>query len=221
MDFPKITIAFIRDFLIHFQIITAIFATVYYSKYRNSFLKYFLFLVWYTVLNDFFALYYYSRSINENNAVLYNAYQIISFSYFFILFQKTVVAHQNKKIIACFTWCYIIVIFINLFYQNFIYDYLVIPYLVGGSFILISIILYFIEILNSDKIIFINKLMLFWISVALLFLYTGNIPLMVARNYYSESPTIPYILNVNYFLNFIVNLLYISGFIWSGKDQKD
>ena len=221
MDFTLITEVFIRDFLIWFQIVTAITATIYSWKYSNTDLRYFVLLLWYTVLNDFVALYYYSKTIDPNNSILYNIYQVVSFSYFLWLYRRAVQQKNSRRIVTVFLPLYLLSVAISLSVHDVKSEYLVIPYLVGAGFVLINIVLYFIEILNSDTIIYINQKLLFWISVALLFLYTGSIPLMVARHYYSDSPTIPYILNVNYFLNFLVNLLYISGIIWSGKDQKD
>ena len=86
--------------------------------------------------------------------------------------------------------------------------------------IVTSIILYFSEILNSDKIIRINKMLMFWISIGLLISLLPDIPFDVIRKYYAKSPTIPYIYVVSYLLFITYNLLLISGFIWSEKQQK-
>ena len=64
-------------------------------------------------------------------------------------------------------------------------------------------------------------MMVFWISIGLLLFLLPNIPFNVIRNYYKTSPTIPYIYAVNFLLVFIYNLIIISGFIWSSKEQRD
>lgn len=210
----------IKNFLIYFQIVTALVATFNYYKYKNTFLKYYLYLLWYIVINDFLAKIY-SENVSIYNAFFYNVFQFISFSFYFLLYQKTVHTVINKKIIQWIKALYYLIFIYYIFEENFIRDYFSNSYMIGGFFIISSATLFLIEILNSDKIIHINKMLLFWISIALLLSILPNIPFNVVRKYYSDSPTIPYIYATNYLLVFIYNIVIISGFIWCSKEQKD
>ncbi|MDI1255287.1 MAG: hypothetical protein PSV16_04220 [Flavobacterium sp.] len=202
------------------QVMTALIGTLYYYKYKNTFLIYFQALLWYTVLNDYCAVLYLEYVDKSSNVVLYNIYQIVRFSIVFMMYRNAIESSRNRKIIAVFLCLYLGAVIGNGFYEDFRQDYNVIPFIIGAIFIVISVSLYFSEILESHKIIFINKLLLFWISVALLVYFVPSIPFYVVRKYYVNSPTIPYIYFLNYFLVFTINLILIAGFIWSGKQQK-
>lgn len=203
------------------QVMTAIIGTFYYYKYNNSSLKYFLILLWYTVFNDYFAVLYLRYVDDSSNVVLYNVYQIIRFCITFLIYRMAIESRRSKEIITAFILLYLSSVVVNSCYEIFLQDYFVITFIIGAIFIVISISLYFSEILNSNKIIYINKLLLFWISVALLVYFVPSIPFYVVRKYYINSPTIPYIYFLNYFLVFVINLIFIAGFIWSEKEQKD
>jgi hypothetical protein len=221
MELKNIPLADLKDFFTYFQIVTAIAGSMCYYKYKDTYLKYFLFLLWYIVLNDFSAKYY-SLNISKYNYFFYNIFQIISFSFYLLLFKNAVKSLKNKKIIsillACYYTCYIINL---LFIDDFFMDYFSNTYIIGAALIITSILIFLYEILNSDKIIHINKMMVFWISIGLLLMYLPNIPFNLIRNYYKTSPTIPYIYAVNFILVFIYNIIIISGFIWSSKEQRD
>lgn len=202
------------------QLVTAVVGTLYYSKYKNSILKYFLLLLWYIVLNDFTATYF-SLNVSKYNAPFYNVFQLISFSFYLALYKKTFESLKCKKLSSYFIAIYYLVFAFNFFIDDFTKNYFSISYITGALFIVVSIIMYFSEILNSDKIIHINKMLLFWISIGLLVSFLPNIPFNVIRKYYADSPTIPYIFVTSYFLVIVNNLLLISGFVWSNEEQKD
>ncbi len=215
-----ISTLFIRDFLICFQMITALFGTFYYFKYKKTNLKYLIYIIWYDTLNEFFALFY-SKIINENNLVLYNIHQIVLTSFYLILYKNVVQRHNHKRILVVLLIVYCSSVFANCFLDNFISDYFALTDVIGSCFVVIGVSMYFIEVLTSDKIIYINKSLLFWLSIALLIYLVPTIPFTVVTKYYRNSPTIPYIYNIIYGLVFLMNLLLISGFICSYKEQKD
>lgn len=220
MDITNLPLQDIKNFLTYFQIVTAIVGTINYFKYKNTFLKYFLVVLWYVVLNDFFAKFY-TENISIYNAFLYNMYQVFSFTFYFLLFQKAVNSEINKRIIIAIQVSYYFIFIFNIFQENFIEDYFSTSYMLGGFFVIVAVTLFLIEILNSDKIIYINNMLVFWLSIALLLSILPNIPFNVIRKYYDNSPTIPYIYAASYLLVFIYNIIIISGFIWSSKEQKD
>ncbi len=210
----------VRDFIFYFQIVTLIVSAYYYRYYSKSILKYFIILIWYSFFNELFALFY-SEHVNNSNAFFYNVYQILEFIFYFVMYKQTVQKLLNKKIISYLMALYFVSVIVNCFFSNFLEEFFVPSLMVGAGGVVVSIILYFSEILNSDQILNINKMLKFWISVALLIFYVPNIPFWVVRKYYVDSPTLPYIFNINFVLVFIVNVLFILGFIWSGKDQKE
>jgi hypothetical protein len=201
------------------QFITAVVATFYYPKYKNSHTKYLLPFLWYVALNDVIGGIY-SAYVSKYNVPFYNIYQIVFTVYYLSLFKSVVESLKFKRLISYFILIYLFSFFVATLTDDFFKYHLSLSYITGSLLIVTSILFYFSEILNSDKIIRINKMLMFWISVGLLISLLPDIPFDVIRRYYEKSPTIPYIYAVTFALVITYNLILISGFIWSEKEQK-
>jgi hypothetical protein len=202
------------------ELITAIIGTFFYKKYKETKLKYFIFYLWYSAINEIVVGIYLKRFMKiEWGNLLYNIYYIISFVYLFILYKNYLNGKKNKNATVIFITSYIILLVINGFYQNYIYDLQIISYIAASGFLIITIFLYFFEILNSEKVLNIKKNLLFWISIGLVLYHIGNIPFRVLRNYYSDltDATVSFLLGV--FLVITMNICFIIGFIWSDRKQ--
>lgn len=220
MNSNFITFELCTNFLIVFNFITAIIGTIYYYKYsKTSVLKYFLLLLYYFAFNELFAKIY-SNHINLNNSVFFNISQVFEFTFFLLLYKNSVTKLNNKKWISIFLLTYYISFIINCFLENFVLDFYAIPYCIGSLFTSLSIILYFLEILNSDKIVELNKSLIFWISIGMFIFYIPSIPFWLIRRYYENFTYIPTLFYSIYFLGFFYNLMFIIGFIWSQKQHK-
>lgn len=208
----------IRDWVFVAEIITAILALIFYKKYKGTFLRYFLFLIWYSIANEVFAMYY-VKNINQNNLVLFNINKILEFSFYLFLYRSFVETKIHKKIISGFIIVYYFSVLINCFFQNFLYEYFSNTYFVGAVFITSSIVMYFSEILNSEKIIYINRTFIFWLSIAVFLLYITSIPFKVIMNYYQDSPSLPIIYLANFAVVFLFCILVVIGLIWSKAEK--
>lgn len=220
MDVKNLPIVEIKNAILILQVVTAIVGSIYYSKYKHTNLKYLLYLLWYIVINDAIALYY-SIHVSKYNAPFYNIFQLVSFTFYLAIFKGVIDSLKFKKIISYFIVLYYLSFVINLCLVNFKEIYFSFSYVVGALFIITSIIMFYSEILNSDSIININRMLIFWISIGLLVSYLPNIPFYIIRKYYIDSPTIHYIFVTKYFLVFTNNIILISGFVWSNKEPKD
>jgi uncharacterized membrane protein YfcA len=220
MEVINIPIADLKDLFTYFQLITAIAGSLCYYKYKDTFLKYFLFLLWYIVFNDFFAKMY-RLNISAYDVFFYNIFQIISFSFYLLLFKKAIKSPSHKKTISILLFAYYFCYFINLFVEDFFTSYFTNTFIIGGTMIIISILIYFFELLKSNKIIQINKMLLCWISIGLLFFILPNIPFNIAQKYDTDSPIISYNYTVYFSLLFIYNIILITGFFSSDKKQRD
>lgn len=220
MSIINTPLADLKYFFTYLQIITAIAGSMYYYKYKDTYLKYFLFLLWYIVINDIFAELYRAK-ISTLDFFFYNSSQLISFSFYFILFKNAVKNVNSQRIISILLILYYCAYMCCLFYENFFTNYFLNTFILGGSFIIISILAYLNEILKTDKIIQINKMLLLWISMGLLFFLIPNIPFGILRNFYEDSTTIQYVYIIYFMLLFLYNIILITGFISSSKTQRD
>ncbi|WP_025741074.1 hypothetical protein [Aquimarina pacifica] len=201
------------------EVITAIIGTIYYNKYKNvPVLKYFIFLLWYVVFNELIGLYI--RLYGSGyNALIINVYNLINFSYILYLFQSYLSSKKSKKIVLILCVTYLISFIINGFYENYLIEFQSVPYIIAAFFVVITILLYFREILNSEKVLYTKKNLLFWIGVGLLLYFIGNIPFRIIRNYYEYLSDATTLFLVNFTLAIIMNACFIIGFIWSDKKQ--
>jgi len=234
MDFESF-FTLVRKSIIYVEFLAAIVGSIYYKKYKHTFLKYFLIILWYTVINEFcsyiitkYNIEYLSflgvRFLETRNVIFtmlqYNIYHLINFSFLFLVYAHFIKKINQKKIIYTLLLVYIFSFFINMLFQNYIYEMQTIPYLVASISIIACIILYFSQILNSDEILDIKNNLLFYISIGYLLYLVGNLPVRVIRNYFYELPNLIYILNISSVLSIIMNFCFIAGFIWSKKQQQ-
>lgn len=209
------------------ELVAAIFALIYYYKYKNSSLKLLAFYLVYMVISEFsawFYVYYYrflNQQQNVNNLVLFNIYSIVTAYVFLYIYFKSIHSKIGKVIVVAMGIFYGIISLANCFYHSFIYEMTDLPDIVLSFIIVISVIIYLYEILNSDKIIIINKLLLFWVSIALLMYYLPIVPFQVVAKFYRYGKAVPQFYLINSILAGIYYTIFILGFIWSGKNQKD
>lgn len=221
MPLKNITAEDIKYLIIILQFITAIIGSIYYYKFKNTVLKYFLLLLWYTSVNDIFGLLYQSYNNASSNYFIYNIYQIIRFITILFIYKVYIESKISKKIISFFIIAYCLSVVINFFVESFWDEYFLNTFIIGATFIAISVLLFMFEILRSEKVLYISESLIFWISSAYLIYFVPNIPFYIVRKYYSDSNTVPYIFIVNYFLLLSYYIIHIIGFIWSKPETKE
>ncbi|SHI66338.1 hypothetical protein SAMN05444363_1175 [Flavobacterium terrae] len=221
MPLKNITTEDIKYLIIILQFITAIIGSIYYYKFKNTVLKYFLLLLWYTSVNDIFGLLYQSYNNASSNYFIYNIYQIIRFITILFIYKVYIESKISKKIISFFIIAYCLSVVINFFVESFWDEYFLNTFIIGATFIAISVLLFMFEILRSEKVLYISESLIFWISSAYLIYFVPNIPFYIVRKYYSDSNTVPYIFIVNYFLLLSYYIIHIIGFIWSKPETKE
>jgi hypothetical protein len=200
---------------------SAITGSIYYNKYKHTVLKYILLVLWYAVINE--SLGYYIREYTGvDNTLLYNIYYLVYFFFLFFLFKTYVKEKRHKKWIALFFIIYLVSFIINGFNQDYLKEIQVTPYIIGGSLVIVSIIFYFSEILNTNKVLYVSKNLLFWVSVGLLLMFSGTIPLRFITNYWNEDvyDNDSLIKLLSFILFIIMYICFIIGFIRSEKDNK-
>ncbi len=211
------------------MLIAAIIGTIYFYKYKHTPLKYFLYLLWYITITEFFSLYtnenevliYIDKSGQKYNLWMFNLLEIITFITLFYIYFRSIKNLNYKFWIKIFIISYIIISIINWsVLQNFILEWSELPYIIGSFFTIGAIVFYFIELLRSEKIVLFHKTLLFWISIGLLLFYAGTIPFSIEMNGYALIPGIRIhkLFLIMYILAILMYLIFTFGFIWSKKE---
>lgn len=211
----------ILPYLVYFQIITAIIISIYNYKLKTPVLKAFVMFFWYAVLNEFIGDLYSNYINSDSNYIVYNVYFIIAFSYLFCLYHSSIKNKTFQKVIIGFGFLYALSIGYELFFEKMNYFKVrqAKAYIVGGISVLICILFYFFEVLNSKEIIKIDRKIIFWISIAYFFYYLAMIPFKVYQNSYAISDPHKYLFSIIIIMTLLMNLILIFGFTWS-KQKK-
>lgn len=204
--------SYLKDAVILIEAVVALTALLFYSRYKNTPLKYFPLILWYTLLNEFIGG---SGIFAYNNVLIYNIYNIIYFLFFFYIFGYFVSNVKYKSWIGIGMIVYLVTSIINPFFQNFITESQLLSYVVGACLLLFCIILYYIEILSTSQVLIINRELLFWISVGLLLFYVGYIPIKLTRVFFEFNNTMYLSLRiVHRLLIVLMNISFVIGFLW-------
>ncbi|MDN3665930.1 hypothetical protein ACFFU1_05635 [Algibacter miyuki] len=208
----------IRSSIKYIELLVAIIGTIYLFKYKHTYLKYFLVILWYTAINEFSG--YLFRILGfSTNMIIYNVFHFINFSFLFLLFNRSLEIPKYKKATSIFLGIYVASFFINMFFENYLIEVQTVPFLIASVLLITSIVFYFSEILNTEEVLYVKNNMLFWISVGYLLYLSGNIPIRVIRNYFADVVSLENVLEISSVLSIVMNMCFIIGFVWGEKDK--
>jgi hypothetical protein len=202
--------------LIIVEFVAAITSILNWHKWKNSLIKLFAFyLTVITVMETGFYILYHFKHFDKAGLIyeIQAPFEILFIHYFFY---KTLINSKKKIIIT--TGCSIYILSLILektLFQNFTYYFQSLSYTIGNLFILVYIILYFIQLVNSDKLTAFYKLTQFWIVGGMLVFYLGTFPFYGLYNELAKNldifMTVAWVATS---LNYCMYLLFTIGFIW-------
>lgn len=201
--------------------LTVLISFFYYKKFKKSiFIYFFIHLYWLFIVElqyNINRVYY--LQVEEirlfNFDIIYNINIIVSFIFYFIVYRELSNKPANKVIIKYLIGFFIVFVIFNntVLGQKIIDGYNTNNFIFGSIILFIILILFLIEIINNEKIIFnIQKYFIFWVSIGLLIFHIGMIPIMISREYLYFNNIYMYILNS---LNIVMYVCYVIGMIKS------
>ncbi len=182
--------------------------TAFFQKPSPAYLKLFPFYFFVTLLVQQIGTYLSQHSIH--NAVLYNVYSIFEFAFNFFVLRLII---QNKGVKG--TLLFVLILYpltacLNLFYFPQGGTFHTVSYAICCSLIVVSCIVYFVELFQLPKAINLKREPAFWICTAILFSYVCTFPFWGLVGFLSTAP--PFIIkNLNIIL-MIINILSYSLF---------
>jgi hypothetical protein len=152
------------------------------------------------------------------NALFYNVYNIVFFLYLYYIFFQYIRTVQYRNWIIAGAILFVIASFLNALFDSFIHYPQLLAYSIGACLLIVDIILYYIEILSTNKVLNIRQNLLFWISVGLLLFYVGYLPIKLTRTFFSSQENVFSTLQfVHWLLIIIMNSCFTIGFLWTKK----
>ncbi|RKE95156.1 hypothetical protein [Ichthyenterobacterium magnum] len=187
-----------------FEIIAAVFGSIYLSKTKDTRYKIFVNYLWLTVAVEFIGEYtaflqnnydneWYNAIKNSvfcRNTWLFNIYTFLSIGLLGIFYSRFFSSKISKAIIRFVVLGYSLFVLIY-FTATDAFFVMSLPYdeILGTVIICTYILLYFMELIKSDSILVFYKTPLFYISVSLLFWYICVTPLFIFNGYFRAINT--------------------------------
>lgn len=183
------------------ELIAALAGSYYYLRTKDLKLRPFIWYLWVIVFVETFGMYGYILQNNYDNDIfiwiknsvfcqnrwLYNVFHVLAIILFGIYYGRIIKNKLSKKIIKILVLIYFI---FSGGYALFSDDFFVksIPYnhFLETFITFLLVMLYFNEILNSERILYFYKVPSFYISTGLLIWYLGITPIYIFDSYINQ-----------------------------------
>lgn len=195
------------------NVISLIAVTILYRRLQPRWLQLFLYFLFLTLLESL-GSYLYAYFWKQSNHFIENIYTLISFSFYFFLFYKTMEAKKYKIIITTFLAIFLLCAFLDLVFINGFYYFNTYSSSVGSILIILSCLIYFTHLFTSDRLLNYFRTPMFWISTGLLFFFTGSLVQNSLIRYFIANNIDPGG-RIYYFIMVTLNILLHTAFIIS------
>lgn len=216
------------------EVIAFITSIYYYRKDRTRYTLYLVLFLGLTLFSEAFGwyayfvkegafLYFLKGTPFEKNYWYFNSYLIISMLFYINYFKgyyqsKRFIKFINIVSISFLLGAILYLIFTDIFFTGFS------PFtMIGGTlFVFLSVALYYLELLNSNRILKVHKTLPFYVSVAALIWHLCATPLMIYSYYFSNSLDPEFVKLYRIVLNssnIFMYSIYIVGFLVCSREK--
>ena len=203
------------DVIIILEVIVAMTATITYYKYRHNYLRFFLLYVWGVVIIETIGIYL-PRVFDSTNLWLYNTFIILEFPLLILWYRTFISGYISRKFLKWIVICFLIFASVNSwFFQDLLSGFQSYNFIAGALGLIISILLYFNEMVHTEKIMIAQRGLLFWVSVGFLFFYASVIPIMIMGSLLNYSGSIYDVFLL--ILNIILHICFLIGLLWGQR----
>ena len=199
-----------REIYPYFEYASLSVAILYFNKYKG--LPYYKFFLVYLINLILFQILAETLFINDSGN-LFNFYTFFEFNFFSLIYFHLIKEKNSLKIFKILVITFNLVYFISFYFTELNKYNVSLEGLVNSIFI----ILFFRELLNSERILNYKKLLSFWISVGFLLFYLASIPFFTLfySNFFSSRVMFP----ILYSLIIVFHLCFIYGIITCRKTE--
>ena len=197
--------------------------------------KYLVWFLWYTFINEvigsygsiaYFTNYEYfgfiKDTIFERTYWIFNIWQLLFYSFFIYYFRELLLNYSFKRILRIALILYVIFWVVNLIYDNLLFEVSSLYNgLVGSIFLLMAIILFYFDLLKSDRVLNIKKYLPIYVSLGVLVFSLCTTPLDIFAQYFNTENNIYIKLraSVLLFVNIFMYGAFIIGFLVCVKNK--
>ncbi len=216
------------------EILAAITGILLYKKYKLTAAKYFIWILVYIVIGDTFGQYVFyikndgilsflEGTVFERNywwaTLFWNIGIIVFFAFYYIKILKTErfikIIKFGGSVFLVFSICYIV-----LKWEDYFVRYFPVISLLGALIICLCTVFYFIEILQSDRILTFSKSLNFYISASI-FIWWLIITPLVFYDIYNVREDVNFIFlrwEIHLYANIFMYLTFTFALIWCNPE---
>lgn len=196
-----------------FEGIAALTSIICYKNYKNRYLKYLPILLCLVFFNEILAIFFIQ---NYNKSMLYNLMALTTFNYYFWLYRNAYVKPLRKSI-SFYSVCILNFVYVLEFVlygcKNVSLAY---SYTIGGLFLIMHTIFYFMKKLEEERVLILKQDLLFWLSAGNLLFYVGYLPIKLSRMLYTDITNhYNYLHLLHFILILVLNACIIIGLKWA------
>lgn len=185
-----------------FEIIAAV-SGIYYLKKSNptKWERYFVYYLWALTINEIIGLYtsiaYFSEykyfSFVEGtpfsaNYWLYNITTLIYFCFLILYFRSLITIGFWRKLLKIALYPFVLIAVLDfIINETYFNENSKFVFFTGVLLLVISILVYYFELLKTDKIFSLKYNLSFYFSTGLLLFYVSIAPLLILSNYYVSA----------------------------------
>jgi len=234
--FSQFLLSSISSFLL--ELIAALTGTIYILKKTNksklnNYLAYFLwFTLFFDTLGGYVPIAYFSKfkyfgfiknTPFQDNYWWFNMYMIISFSFFIYYFNSFIKNKVVNKRLNFLTILFLIATILNLLFSDVFFNgYSIFTNVTGSVIVMVSIFLYYFDLLRRDDIISLKKQLPVYISIGVLIYNLMITPSDIYSQYFNSHNDL--YVKLSGFIVLLANIImygaFIIGFIVCGKIKK-
>ena len=198
-------------------LLSGIIGLLYFYKLPSKKAKLFLFTIWLTVLVEFIGNYF-SKWTGIVNYCVFNFYILMLFCIYIFIIKSLL-----KKIEFICIANIVLIVFASLYFLNSIFlqngltSMLTNGYVVGVISITILSAFYLFELFSSNLVLKYDKSIFFWFIIGILIFHIPYLPFMLSLEWFLINQDSPIYGIIIFFLNLLMNSIFIIGFIWSEK----
>jgi hypothetical protein len=205
------------DIYMALYVIVFIIALIKFPLYKNSPLKFLPIILFFTIVTEYLG-YFTKYDYLYINQIVYNIYYLIHFSFFFYVFMEMIDAVRFKKYIKIGIGVFWLIFLSDLIFTGISAEPFARTYIAGAGILVLCIILYYINILQSSLVLVVKNDLLFWVSVGLFLFYIGYIPIKIIKTwFYKQDSFFDFLLLIQFSLITIMYLFFLAGFLWMKK----
>ncbi len=229
-------LTFFNYLVVILEICAAILGTMYYSKTKkqDTSVKYLVFLLWINVffevlarfryaIKSFESLFFLKGTLFEHNIWIYNISIVLSYILYITYFRFNLVNKFLKKTLMILVIFFAISTISNLIVSDVFFKELsTLTDVLGSLILLLSVLFYFYEVMQSDKVLIFYKVLPFYIAVGALVFHLIIAPIDIYFEYVNDSNIVFRRLRgvVLYSANIFMYTCYSIGFIVCLKRNK-